>query len=338
MTYSISRPCLIYSSQPLYRRASAHTRTQTRGNLWNRRWPTRHIANVYLDEQGIEHYVAFETEDEESWDSKYGEDAILDFGVSIEQGPRDTMEDFVTIVPKARCGFLFAGVFDGHGGTVAAEYLSVNLYWVFSESLDEDEYGKERPVSELDGRLRCPTHFTPVLADAFQGTDQALLKWLNENVTGDDTLAGSTATVALVRRDKIVVANVGDSRAVLCRNGSAVDLSTEHRVYGRGETVEKETERVESVGGWVGDGRVCDVLGVSRAFGDREFKGSGLKSMLEKGVESEYWDQEFADSVNFTGIPSFPIPDVIETAVLPDDEFLILASDGLWDVVTSAEQ
>lgn len=57
------------------------------------------------------------------------------------------------------------------------------------------------------------------------------------------------------------------------------------RVYGKGPTVESETERVESVGGWVGDGRVCDVLAVSRAFGDREFKGSGLKTMLEKGVE-----------------------------------------------------
>ncbi len=42
-------------------------------------------------------------------------------------------------------------------------------------------------------------------------------------------MAGSTATVALVRRDKIIVANVGDSRAVLCRNGRAVDLTTEHR-------------------------------------------------------------------------------------------------------------
>ena len=45
----------------------------------------------------------------------------------------------------------------------------------------------------------------------------------------DERLAGSTATVALVRRDKIIVANVGDSRAVLCRNGRHVDLTTEHR-------------------------------------------------------------------------------------------------------------
>lgn len=47
------------------------------------------------------------------------------------------------------------------------------------------------------------------------------------------TKSGSTATVALVRRNKIIVANVGDSRLVLCRNGRPLDLTTEHRVYGQ---------------------------------------------------------------------------------------------------------
>ena len=41
--------------------------------------------------------------------------------------------------------------------------------------------------------------------------------------------AGATATVVMVRQDRVVVANVGDSRAVLCREGRAMDLSTEHR-------------------------------------------------------------------------------------------------------------
>lgn len=47
---------------------------------------------------------------------------------------------------------------------------------------------------------------------------------------------------------------------------------------------------------------------------------------------SNYWDEEFANSVNFTGDPIIPTPDVVETAVLPDDEFVILATDGLWYV------
>ncbi len=70
----------------------------------------------------------------------------------------------------------------------------------------------------------------------------------------------------------------------LHRRGQAVDLTTEHRVTGSGPTVEAEVHRVEEVGGWIEDGRVCDVIAVSRAFGDREFKGNGSKSMLQRGV------------------------------------------------------
>ncbi len=45
----------------------------------------------------------------------------------------------------------------------------------------------------------------------------------------EEQSCGTTATVMLVRQDKIVVANIGDSRAVLSRAGQAIDLSTEHR-------------------------------------------------------------------------------------------------------------
>lgn len=57
------------------------------------------------------------------------------------------------------------------------------------------------------------------------------------------------------------------------------------RLYGPSVTVGSEQERVEEAGGWIADGRVCDILAVSRAFGDREFKGDGLPVMLQKGVE-----------------------------------------------------
>ena len=47
------------------------------------------------------------------------------------------MEDCAHIVPRGRCGFLFAAVFDGHSGFAAANYLSDHLYEVFSEAIDE---------------------------------------------------------------------------------------------------------------------------------------------------------------------------------------------------------
>jgi hypothetical protein len=109
MANSISRIYLVGHLQLSHRRALAHVRAWKRGSTWPRRFPSRHTCKVSVDEQEIEHFVAFESEDEDSWDSKYGEDGVLEYGVAIQQGPRDTMEDFVTIVPKARCGFLFAG-------------------------------------------------------------------------------------------------------------------------------------------------------------------------------------------------------------------------------------
>ena len=75
------------------------------------------------------------------------------------------------------------------------------------------------------------------------------------------------------------------SRAVMCRAGKAVELSTEHRCYGKGKVVKEETQRIKTAGGWVKNGRVCDMLAVTRAFGDAEFKGANnLSRLLEMGV------------------------------------------------------
>jgi hypothetical protein len=72
---------------------------------------------------------------------------------------------------------------------------------------------------------------------------------------------------------------------VLSRGGRAFDLSTEHRAYGKGKIVKSETKRIESVGGWVENGRVCDMLAVTRAFGDAEFKGDANRArLLQDGV------------------------------------------------------
>jgi hypothetical protein len=60
------------------------------------------------------------------------------------------------------------------------------------------------------------------------------------------------------------------------RNGQPLILTAQHRVYGFGDHVLEEIERVEAAGGWIVDGRVCNILAVSRAFGDPEFKVRSL--------------------------------------------------------------
>lgn len=68
------------------------------------------------------------------------------------------------------------------------------------------------------------------------------------------------------------------------------------RVYGNNPTVADEVRRIKAAGGWVDQGRVCSVLGVSRAFGDFEFKGEGLQQFLKSGVEFGLFSEEFARS------------------------------------------
>lgn len=100
----------------------------------------------------------------------------------------------------------------------------------------------------------------------------------------------------------------------------------------RSPIAREEMARVKAAGGWLGDGRVCDVLAVSRAFGDWEFKSGNTDTLLKEGVEFEWWDQAFADRQNINGDLVIATPAVSETEVseAAGDEFIVVATDGLW--------
>ena len=74
---------------------------------------------------------------------------------------------------------------------------------------------------------------------------------------------GSTLAALLVTRRSLTVANVGDSRAVLCRAGAALPLSRDHK-----PKVAAERQRILAAGGFIVDGRVNGDLSLSRALGD----------------------------------------------------------------------
>ena len=61
--------------------------------------------------------------------------------------------------------------------------------------------------------------------------------------------------------------NLGDSRAILCRNGKAINLSVDHKANN-----ESEKKRVTNAGGYIFGGRLLGKLAITRAFGDFEMK------------------------------------------------------------------
>lgn len=101
-------------------------------------------------------------------------------------------------------------------------------------------------------------------------------------------------------RRVLYAANVGDARAVLCRGGKAVRLTYDHKGSDK-----QEAKRITDAGGFVMSGRVNGVLAVTRSLGDSSMK-------------------EFVVGAPYT----------TETELCEEDEFVILACDGLWDVAT----
>ncbi len=112
----------------------------------------------------------------------------------------------------------------------------------------------------------------------------------------------------------LYIANAGDCRAVLSHKGVAVDLTKDHK-----PREPSEKERIKAAGGWVHNGRLNGILGVSRAFGDVE----------HKTLKEESWGKDFSDN------PLTAEPEVTAVMLHEDDEFLIMACDGLWDVMSS---
>ncbi|OAY78599.1 putative protein phosphatase 2C 59, partial [Ananas comosus] len=208
------------------------------------------------------------------------------YGYASSPGKRSSMEDFYETRIDGVDGEIVGlfGVFDGHGGARAAEYVKQHL---FSNLIKQPKF-----ISDTKSAI----------ASAYSETDLEFLK--SENNENRD--AGSTASTAVLVGDRLLVANVGDSRAVICRGGNAIAVSRDHK-----PDQTDERQRIEDAGGfvmWAGTWRVGGVLAVSRAFGDR---------LLKQYVVAD--------------------PEIKEEVIDGSLEFLILASDGLWDVVSNEE-
>lgn len=238
------------------------------------------------------------------------ESAILKFVPSIRSGsfadigPRRYMEDHHIRIDdlSAHLGSLFRfpkpnafyGVFDGHGGPEAAAYVRKNVLRFLFEDV------KFPQTSEVDDAFLVEVESS--LRKAFLLADLALADDCSVSSS-----SGTTALTALILGRRLMVANAGDCRAVLCRKGEAIDMSEDHR-----PNYASERKRVEELGGYIDDGYLNGVLQVTRALGDWDMK-------LPRGLPS----------------PLIAEPEFRQMVLTEDDEFLIIGCDGVWDVMSS---
>lgn len=263
--------------------------------------------------------------------------------VSQTIGRRNYMEDRHTVItdftqpahlkdnmgpialPAPSC--YFVAVYDGHGGASVAECAKAQVHldlqkqtnlWRAMESrrrlsVDAPLFGDPSPKLKS-----CFDVISKAITASFLQTDTKCI----EAAMSARENAGSTAAFLILegggaRRTPSYyahVAHAGDSRIVLCRNKQAVELTRDHK-----PNRPDEHKRVTDAGGsiifsgcWRVDCPGSSVrLAVSRSFGDVSLK------MPTRAV--------------------IAVPEVSSIPITPADDFIILASDGLWDVMNNAD-
>lgn len=157
-----------------------------------------------------------------------------------------------------------------------------------------------------------PEYSSGDIADAFR---QGFLECDRAMRVADelrDEMAGCTAVTALIKGNRLWCGNAGDSRCIGGVAGRAVALSRDHKPNDPGEK-----SRIEAAGGSVEFNRVNGNLALSRALGDFIFKMNNNLPENEQIVSAE--------------------PEVEETEITEDWDFLLLACDGIWDVLSNQQ-
>ncbi|XP_067898020.1 integrin-linked kinase-associated serine/threonine phosphatase 2C isoform X6 [Heterodontus francisci] len=208
----------------------------------------------------------------------------------------DNFTSSFTHLPSEVSRLSYFAVFDGHGGVRASKYAAQNLHLNLTRNFPKGE------VSSMEKTIK------KCLLMTFKQTDEGFLKQASSQKPAWKD--GSTATCVLLVDKDLYVANLGDSRAILCRvNKTSKKVTALPLVKEHNPTQYDERMRIQKAGGTVRDGRVMGVLEVSRSIGDGQYKHCGVIS----------------------------IPDIRRCQLTRNDRFILLACDGLFKVFSPDE-
>jgi serine/threonine protein phosphatase PrpC len=271
----------------------------------------------------------------------------------------------------------FFGVYDGHNGDYVSESLQQRFHAVLRNVLLSTYPRKSRMSLKLKGLVSQKARaeeqerikykntqywLSQGIYDACSLIDRDLLvedfkrqkAGLQTGTVASEVFGGAVAVMLAITRDArdpaqpviAIVAHVGDCRAVLSNDGLAEQLTFDHK-----PAVPAEKKRIEAAGGWVHNNRVNGLLAVARSFGDINYKAIDEDTFNEECEQAE--DESRAKTferkpscrcigtyVNSEWMCSqqvISLPETKEFVVEPTHEFVILASDGVWDVFSNQE-
>jgi serine/threonine protein phosphatase PrpC len=195
----------------------------------------------------------------------------------LAQGKRDYMEDFIFYFQNNFTQF--SAVFDGHGGKECSSFLKRNFFSYFQRGIAKSHKIKH------------------ALIDAYMNAQK---NFLNKNLP-----SGSTCNTLVINKktNNFFIANVGDSRAIICyKNNKVKQISKDHKPSNK-----LEKKRIEQKGGFVQENRVDGILAMSRSIGDKR---------IHHHLSST--------------------PDIFEGS-LKNVKYIVQASDGLYDVLSNSK-
>ncbi|GKZ00765.1 hypothetical protein MPSEU_001028300 [Mayamaea pseudoterrestris] len=247
------------------------------------------------------------------------------------QGRRRTIEDFHSIHLTNET--FYYGIFDGHSGNLAAKFVASALYCIILKMLNPILH---KDILPENWKIACQHSLANAFAEVHHDFLEAIL-----SAPRKMDQSGTTATIVYMAPRAVVLASLGDSRAVLgsVRHNvtdssiftSAVQLTKDHVA-----SDSEEQQMVESRGGHVtfhnGMHRVNGTLAITRSIGDAALspflsREPHVVSMTAEEVKSLCASTKTPNSTSVT--------DLLASTVVPC--FLILASDGLWDVMSNED-
>ena len=208
--------------------------------------------------------------------------------------------------------YIYLSVCDGHGveGHFVSEFIKEVLPYYMSENL------KGKNI------LTDTKNVHQIISDIFVMVNNLLVD--NESI--NSLFSGSTCVSVIYTPERLIVPNIGDSRAVLGRYDfntktyKAIDLSRDH----------KPTEKDEAK-------RIIDNDGRIQPFTEEgEFVGPQRVWIKDEEVPGLAMTRSFGDRVAATvGVMSEP--EIKEFNFEEGDKFMIIASDGIWEFISSQE-